>query len=126
MAEDYEQTKKKNQAYAPLVIAGGLALLLFGLVVFIPLAIAGAVILAIGLFVLFRDSVEGKFADFKESVGEKWPVDFLSKRKLGVWIFLMSEILDFRITYRCLRLCSIFQQFMACCYSSAQRDAWAD
>ena len=95
MAEDYEQTEEKKSSFAPLIIAGGLALLLFGLVIFIPLAIGGAVILALGLFVLFRDSVEGKFADFKESVGEKWPVDFLSKRKLGVWVFLMSEILIF-------------------------------
>jgi len=95
LAEDYEQTEEKKSSFAPLLIAGGLALLLFGLVVFVPLAIGGAAVLAIGVFSLFRDSVEGKFADFKESVGEKGPVDFLSKRKLGVWIFIMSEILIF-------------------------------
>ena len=95
LTENYEGTEEKKSIFAPLIIAAGVALLLFGLVVFIPLAIGGAVVLAIGLFTLFRDSVEGKFADFKESVGEKWPLDFLSKRKLGVWIFLMSEILIF-------------------------------
>jgi cytochrome c oxidase subunit I+III len=95
LADDYEETEEKKSSFAPIVIAGGLALLFFGLVVFIPLSIIGAVVLALGLFVLFRDSVEGKFADLKETVGEKWPVDFLSKQKLGVWIFLMSEILIF-------------------------------
>lgn len=95
MAEGYEQTEEKKSSFSPIIIAGGLALLLFGLVVFIPLAIVGAIVLAIGLFTLFRDSVEGKFAELKETVGEKWPTDFLSNQKLGVWIFLMSEILIF-------------------------------
>jgi len=95
LADDYEQPEEKKSSFAPLIIAGGLALLLFGLVVFVPVAIGGAAVLAVGLFSLFRDSVEGKFADLKEAVGEKWPVDFLSKQKLGVWIFLMSEILIF-------------------------------
>jgi len=109
LTETYEQTEEKNSSLAPFIIAGGLALLLIGLVVFVPLAIGGAVILVIGVFSLFKDSVEGKFADLKDSVGEKWPVDFLSKRKLGVWIFLMSEILIFGsliVAYAYVRLSS--------------------
>ena len=95
MTEDYEQTEESKYSYEPLIIAGGIALLFIGLVVFIPLAIGGAAILAIGVFKLFQDSVEGKFADLKDSIQERWPLDFLSKQKLGVWIFLMSEILIF-------------------------------
>lgn len=95
MTEQYEETEEEKSTYAPFVLGAGLALLLFGLVVFIPLAIGGGAIVAAGLFMLFRDSVEEKFADLKETAGEKWPVDFLSKRKLGVWVFLMSEILIF-------------------------------
>ena len=95
MTEDYEQSEESKYSYEPLIIAGGIALLFIGLVVFIPLAIFGAVVLAIGVFKLLQDSVEGKFADLKDSIQERWPLDFLSKQKLGVWIFLMSEILIF-------------------------------
>ena len=95
MTENYGEPEEKKSSLTPLIIAAGLTILLFGLVVYVPLAIGGAVVLAIGLFTLFRDSVEGEFADLKESVEEKWPVEFLSKQKLGVWVFLMSEILIF-------------------------------
>lgn len=95
MTENYDGPEEKKSSFTPLIVAAGVALLLFGLVVYIPLAIAGAVVLAIGVFTLFRDSVEGKFADLKESVEEKWPLGFLDKRRLGVWIFLVSEILIF-------------------------------
>ena len=110
MTENYESSEEKKSSLTPLIIAGGLAILFFGLVVYIPLAIGGAVVLAIGVFILFRDSVEGKFADLKESVEEKWPLEFLSKRKLGVWIFLLSEILIFGsliIAYTFVRFSSI-------------------
>ena len=126
MTENYEGTEEKKSSFTPLIIAAGVAILFFGLVVYVPLAIGGAAVLAIGLFTLFRDSVEGKFADLKESVGEKWPLEFLDKRRLGVWIFLVSEILIFGS----LIVAYIFVRFSSGSWpvasSSTQRDTWND
>ena len=109
MTESYEQPEERKSSFTPLMIAAGLTILFIGLVIFIPLAVLGAAILAVGLFTLFRDSVEGKFADLKESLEEKWPVEFLNKRKLAVWVFLLSEILIFGsliVAYAFVRLSS--------------------
>ena len=109
MTEDYEQPEERKYSYTPIILAAGVAIVLLGVVIFLPLAIAGGIIVGVALFKLFKDGAEEKFAEFKESVGEKWPVDFLSKEKLGVWVFLMTEILIFGsliIAYVYVRLSS--------------------
>ena len=95
MTEDYEHPEERKSTYTPLILAAGVAIVLLGLVIFWPLAVAGGIIVVVALFKLFKDGAEEKFAEFKESVEEKWPLEFLNKEKLGVWVFLMSEILIF-------------------------------
>ena len=46
-------------------------------------------------FKVFKDGVEEKFAEFKETLEEKWPLEKVNKEKLGIWVFLTSEILLF-------------------------------
>jgi len=107
LTENYEHTKESKSSYSPLLIAAGIAILFVGLVIFLPLSVGGAVLLGIGLFTLFKDN--GKFSDLKESLEEKFPFDFLSKQKLGVWVFIASEILIFGsliIAYVFVRLSS--------------------
>jgi cytochrome c oxidase subunit I+III len=109
LTEDYEYSEERKSSYTPIILASGIALLLFGIVVFLPLAIAGAVVIGAAVFMLFKDGANEKFAEFKESLEEKWPLEFLSKEKLGVWLFLMSEILIFGsliVAYAYVRLSS--------------------
>ena len=109
MTEDYDNPEERKSSYTPIILAAGIALLLFGIVVFLPLAIAGAAVIGAAVFMLFKDGAEEKFAEIKESLEEKWPLEFLSKEKLGIWLFLMSEILIFGsliVAYAYVRLSS--------------------
>ncbi|MGO8807506.1 MAG: heme-copper oxidase subunit III [Candidatus Bathyarchaeia archaeon] len=109
MTEDYGKPEERKSSYTPIILGAGIALVLFGIVVFLPLAIAGAVVIGAAVFMLFKEGANEKFAEFKESLEEKWPLEFLSKEKLGIWLFLMSEILIFGsliVAYAYVRLSS--------------------
>ncbi len=91
------------------MLAAGVALLLFGLVLFWPIAIAGIAVIGVALFKFFKDGAEEKFVELKESIEERWPLESLNKEKLGVWVFLVSEILIFGsliVAYAYVRLSS--------------------
>ena len=79
----------------PLIIAAGIAVFLLGLAIYIPLLIAGLIIISLALLKIFKDGTEEKFTELKESIEEKFPLELVPKEKLGVWIFLSSEILIF-------------------------------
>ena len=83
MTEDYGKPEERKSSYTPIILGAGIALVLFGIVVFLPLAIAGAVVIGAAVFMLFKEGANEKFAEFKESLEEKWPLEFLSKEKLG-------------------------------------------
>jgi cytochrome c oxidase subunit I+III len=95
VTEETEKPEERKSSFMPIVVAAGVALFLLGLVIFIPLLIAGLIIIALGLFKVFKDGAEEKFAQLKESLSEKWPLESVSKEKLGVWVFITSEILVF-------------------------------
>jgi len=95
LTENNENHEERKSSLTPLLLAVGITLLFLGLVINFPLAMGGLAILALTLLKMFKDNVEEKFADFKESLEEKWPLEFIDKEKLGVWIFLVSEILIF-------------------------------
>ena len=86
---------KEKSSYLPLIIAGGVAIFLLGLAIYVPLLILGLVIIGTSVFKLFKDGAKEKFADNKEVAEEKFPLDSVPKEKLGLWIFLASEILIF-------------------------------
>jgi len=92
-AEEHSQETKSS--FTPFLIAAGLALFMLGLLVFFPLAIFGLIIFALTLLKVYKDNVEEKFSENKESLEQKWPLEAMSKEKAGTWIFLMSEILVF-------------------------------
>jgi cytochrome c oxidase subunit I+III len=75
-------------------MAAGIALFMVGLTIFYPLAIVGGIIVVLGVLKVFKDGKEDKFQK-AEQEGEKWPFQALPKMKLGVWVFLMSEIVLF-------------------------------
>lgn len=87
--------KEGKSTFVPIVIALGASLFFLGISIFIPLAIAGLVIVATGIGKAFYDNSQEKFADLTEHLMEKWPLERLSKEKVGIWVFLSSEILLF-------------------------------
>jgi cytochrome c oxidase subunit I+III len=89
------EPKESKSTFMPIVIAIGLTLLLFGFAVFWPVAVVGLIIIALGLLKTFHDDVEEKFTELTERLSEKYPFGHLSKEKVGVWVFLTSEILIF-------------------------------
>ena len=95
MTANQEQPEENKSSLTPFLIAAGLALFMLGLLIFIPLAITGLIIFALTLLKVYKDDVEEKFSEYKESLEQRWPLETLSKEKLGIWVFLMSEILIF-------------------------------
>ncbi|HTY76041.1 MAG TPA: heme-copper oxidase subunit III [Candidatus Nanoarchaeia archaeon] len=87
--------QENKSSYMPLIIAGGIAIFLLGLAVYLPLLIAGLIIISLGVLKLFKDGAEEKFANSKEADEEKYPLESVPKEKLGLWVFLASEILIF-------------------------------
>ena len=79
----------------PLIIAGGVAVFLLGLAIYIPLLVAGLIIISVALLKVYKDGAEEKFAQTKEAEEEKFPLESVTKEKLGLWVFLASEILIF-------------------------------
>ena len=109
MTEDYENTEEHKSTWTPILLAAGVAIVLLGVVIFWPIAVAGGIIVIAALFKLFKDGAEEKFAEVKESLEEKFPLESINKEKLGIWVFLMSEILIFGsliIAYVYVRLSS--------------------
>ncbi len=90
-----EANAKDKSSYIPLIIAGGVAVFLLGLAIYIPLLVVGLVIIAASVFKLFKDGAKEKFADNKEANEETYPLESVPKEKLGLWIFLATEILIF-------------------------------
>jgi cytochrome c oxidase subunit I+III len=95
MTDQEVKSEEKHPTYTPILVAAGASLALLGFVLFIPLFVVGLVIVAAALYKLFKDGAEEKFAEGKEAEEEKFPLDSVSKEKLGLWIFLTSEILIF-------------------------------
>ena len=96
-AENRESSKREKSewTYLPAIIAAGITLFLFGFIMFVPLAIAGLIIMGAAVIKWFQDDYRNKFAETEEKPEEKWPFESISKEKLGVWVFLMSEIILF-------------------------------
>jgi cytochrome c oxidase subunit I+III len=95
MKDEDRPTEENKATFLPLILAAGIAVLLLGIVIYIPLIIAGLVIIAAAIFKVFKDGASEKFAQRKQADEETYPLETVSKEKLGLWIFLASEILIF-------------------------------
>jgi len=109
VTENYETSEERKSSLTPIILAAGLATLFLGLVIFWPSSIVGLAMIAVAVFKLFKEGADEKFAELKESIEEKWPLEAVNKEKLGVWVFIMSEILIFGsliVAYAFVRLSS--------------------
>jgi cytochrome c oxidase subunit I+III len=93
--EKHPQQEERRTTLMPLIIAAGVAVIFLGLVVFIPLMVAGIIIVAIAILKVFKDGSEEKYAAKEEQPEETYPLERANKEKIGMWVFLMSEILIF-------------------------------
>jgi cytochrome c oxidase subunit I+III len=105
--EGLDEPKESKSTLMPLLIAAGASILLLGVAlygVFSNLKIAalgfvlptlGLIILALGILNVFKEGAQEKFSEATEEVTEKWPLERSSKEKVGIWVFLTSEILIF-------------------------------
>ncbi len=93
---DNVRTEKSKASYIPLIIAAGVAIFLLGLAVYIPILVAGLIIIVAAVVKLFKDGAAEKFSEAKEGAKEEtYPLETVTNEKLGMWIFLASEILIF-------------------------------
>jgi len=95
MKDEDAHNEENKSSFVPLILAAGVAVFLLGLVVYTPILIAGLIIIAAGLFKLFKEGASEKFAQRKKADEEDYPMESVSNEKLGLWIFLTSEILIF-------------------------------
>ena len=92
-SETYQEGGKST--YVPAIIAIGGTIFALGIALYLPVTILGLALLIAATVKLFRDGISDKFAEIKEDAREKWPFASVSKDKLGMWIFLLSEIIVF-------------------------------
>jgi cytochrome c oxidase subunit I+III len=87
--------KEEKTSYVPATLALSATLFVLGLSIFWPIAVIGFAVIVAAVAKLYKDGISDKFAELKETVQDKWPFQKVSKEKVGIWIFLMSEILIF-------------------------------
>ena len=95
MKTEEENTKEGKSTFTPIIVAAGVAVSLLGLALYLPLLIPGIIIVAYALFKMFKEGAEEKFAEREAAVEEKFPLETVTHEKLGLWLFLASEILIF-------------------------------
>ena len=95
MKDEEIPIEENKSTFLPLILAAGIAVLLLGIVIYMPLVVAGLVIIAAAIVKVFKDGASEKFAQRKLAEEETYPLETVSKEKLGLWIFLASEILIF-------------------------------
>ncbi|MCW3994828.1 MAG: cbb3-type cytochrome c oxidase subunit I [Candidatus Bathyarchaeota archaeon] len=93
--EENSPVEKSRFTYLPVTISVGAAVFLTGFVLFWPVAVMGLGVILAAIIQWFKDDVRDKYAVVKEAIGENWPFNSVSKEKVGVWIFLVSEVVLF-------------------------------
>lgn len=79
----------------PLVIPLGTFVVLLGIGLGFPVLLAGAAIFAFAIVGWGRDDLASRFIALEPRFAEGWPFDGVGRVKLGVWIFLASEVVLF-------------------------------
>ncbi len=87
--------EESKPTYVPAMIALGGIIFALGIALYLPVTILGLVVLIAATIKLFMDGISDKFAEIKEEARETWPFASVSKDKLGMWIFILSEIIIF-------------------------------
>ena len=86
---------KDGSTSIPLILSVGVTMFLFALALYPPFTLLGIAIVAVGLGVWFWDYTYDRYGAREESGLEKWPLNSLSKERLGMWVFMASEAVIF-------------------------------
>ncbi len=79
----------------PILISLGLFVGFLGIGLGLPILLLGAAVLVGSLVGWARDDIARRFVAIEPAVGERWPFAKVDRVKLGVWIFLFSEVVLF-------------------------------
>ncbi|MGE5638259.1 MAG: cytochrome c oxidase subunit 3 [Chloroflexota bacterium] len=93
MTKENEESKRGN-SFMPIVLAGGISILILGVAVFAPLLVVGFIIVLLALLKVFKAGLEEKYSKSEGNL-EEYPLEKVDKEKTGMWVFLVSEILLF-------------------------------
>ncbi len=92
---------EEHYSERPIQLAGGLMVTLFGLSLLttfqrssVLIMLAGFVLIAYALIQWGADDTKDRFK-FDEGVTEKWPFVNIPKLRLGMWVFISSDIIVF-------------------------------
>ncbi len=89
----HSQTTLSHLSQWPLLIAAAAFVFLVGAALSIIIALVGA---ALGIYALYGYGKETFVAE-EEPGAESWPFNHVPKLKLGVWVFLGSEVIFFSV-----------------------------
>ncbi|HIQ29649.1 MAG TPA: cytochrome C oxidase subunit I [Candidatus Caldiarchaeum subterraneum] len=86
-----------HEHYSPWPITISLAafLIFLGAILFLPVAVAGLLLLVASVVGLAKEGLAEKFKIPEAPEGARWPFTQVEKVKLGVWMFLYSEAVLF-------------------------------
>jgi cytochrome c oxidase subunit I+III len=99
-AAPVESHEPHHYSMRPLSLSVGIAIVLLGISFLqfglgLPFVLVGFVILGYTIVGWFRDDFYSKFSIPEEALLETWPFSAIPKMKLGMWVFLASEVILF-------------------------------
>ncbi len=94
MTEERKGSKESESSFMPIVLAGGISILILGVALFTPLIVAGFIIILLALLKVFKAGAEEKYSKTEGDL-EEYPLQKVDKEKTGIWVFLASEIILF-------------------------------
>jgi len=86
---------EEGYTHLPLVASFLILLFAYGVALSPSLALVSLAAILVTTAYWFRDHIREKFSIVGERAAENWPFFTQSKEKLGVWVFLASEIIIF-------------------------------
>ncbi len=86
---------EEGYTHLPVVISFLALLFAYGVALSPPLALVSLVAIGVALVYWFRDHIKDKFSVIGDRAAESWPFLTQTKEKLGVWVFIASEIIIF-------------------------------
>jgi len=79
----------------PILLSLSVFLVFLGLGLGLMILLAGGIIFIAAILGWAADNIRGGFIAFEPALAERWPFQHLNRVKLGVWVFLTSEVILF-------------------------------
>ena len=94
-AQQDANVEDTHVSYWPLVMTIGTFVFLLGVGFGLVTLLTGAGIFLVALVGFGRDNLQGRFVSTEPLLGQRWPFEGIERVKMGMWVFLASEIVLF-------------------------------